>query len=140
MTDENTGERRAFLVGLLSLGAAALPSISAASQKCLTNGIFGYSPSALLAQTLQNRESASVVGRAYLAGISRVPGVEELEQLILSSAGISAKEVQSMGHDKLHEQLLRRVQLDFREHQTVKVNGWVLSVTEARLAALVASI
>ena len=140
MTDENTEERRAFLVGLLSLGAAALPSISAASQKALTHEIFDHSPSALLAQTLQNRESASVVGRAYLAGISRMPGVKELERMILSSAGIAANEVQSMGHDKLHERLLGRVKLDFQEHQTVKVNGWVLSVTEARLAALVASI
>jgi hypothetical protein len=125
---------------MLSLGAAALPCISAASQEGLAGGIFGQCPGASLAQLLQNRESASVVGRAYLAGISQAPGVAELEQTILNSAGIAASEMQSMSYEKLHERLRARVRLDFQEHQTVKVNGWVLSVTEARLAALVASI
>ena len=45
-----------------------------------------------------------------------------------------------MSYEKLHERLRARVRLDFQEHQTVKVNGWLLSVTEARLAALVALI
>lgn len=140
MTDEQSRERRAFLAGILSLGAAAIPLTSAASQKGLIGGFFAANPDVLLAQVLQDHESAKVVGRAYLAGIAPKPGAAELEQAILSSAGIEAAEMQSIDPEKLHERLRTRVQLDFQEHRTVKVNGWVLSVTEARLAALVASI
>jgi hypothetical protein len=140
MTDEKSRERRAFLAGILSMGAAAIPLTSAASQKSLMGGFFAERPDVLLAQVLQNRESARVVGRAYLAGISPKPGAAELEQAILSSVGIEVPEMQSMDHEKLHERLRTRVQHDFHEHRTVKVNGWVLSVTEARLAALVATI
>ena len=140
MTDETSRERRSFLAGILSLGATALPLTSAASQQGLTSGVFGHCPDASPVQLLQNRESARVVGRAYLAGVSRVPEVAELEQSILGSAGIGATEMESMDHEKLHERLRARVRLDFEEHRTVKVNGWMLSITEARLAALVALI
>lgn len=77
---------------------------------------------------IAEREHWAMIGKAYLEGSG--PKLRDLvEQL-------SAAE----GNDEAGEALplADRLRFDFEQGRTVRVDGWVLAETEARLAALVA--
>jgi len=70
---------------------------------------------------------AAVLGRAYLAGH---PEEAELGALLRHFADLGAGD--------LRQALSERLRLDFEERETVRLRGWVLARTEARLCAICA--
>lgn len=88
-----------------------------------------------LTELVPHTESAVVVGREYLrrAPAERDPG--RLAALISSCCG---EGVFDSDGEALRRSLVRRTRQDFAEGQIVRLHGWMLSVTEARLCGLVA--
>ncbi|HEX6142694.1 MAG TPA: hypothetical protein VFZ01_08255 [Geminicoccaceae bacterium] len=86
-----------------------------------------------LVRTLRHRASAARVGAAYLAGHD---GEQDVERLVAAlNRGLDDR---SPERRRLRAALDRRIRADFAESETVRVQGWVLSRTEARLCALAA--
>lgn len=75
--------------------------------------------------------SAATLGRAYLARFPNEAGRERLAAAILASLAATAH-----GPGALHRLLRARIRGDFRDGMTIALDGWILSRTEARLAAL----
>jgi hypothetical protein len=89
-----------------------------------------------LLELFADRESASFVGERYLKARPEERSIrwlsEHLTSGLLHSRG-------SLGHpNDLRGSLTRWQQADFATGRVVYVDGWVLSVTEARLCALAA--
>ncbi len=84
-----------------------------------------------LSATVGDPEHWSVVGRADLDGVERAPRLESLVAELDASLGGGESEAVTMP-------LAERVRLDFEEELTFRVDGWLLAVTEVRLAAVVA--
>jgi hypothetical protein len=86
-------------------------------------------------QPFQAENAAMIsVGRAYLDQTPNEANVVRLRQLLDLGAEASAATLP----DPVKEKLAVRQSEDFRTGQTVLVQGWVLSRTEARLYALAA--
>ena len=86
-----------------------------------------------LAALLTDAPHARVIGRLYL---EREPGENDQQRL----AGLVFPDLESAEapprRDAVLEAFFRRVRSEFEEHDTVQVDGWILSRTEARLCAL----
>ena len=82
---------------------------------------------------LRNEDGVSEIGRAYL----RVEPAENEIQL-LSDRIFSEIRWDLLQSGDAREVIARRVREDFREGRVVRLQGWVVSLTEARLSALVA--
>jgi GAF domain-containing protein len=89
-----------------------------------------------LANFFVHKESAKVIGRAYL---QRVPEESEVSRLV---AGICSLQVEQhtecakAAPKRYRDLLLQQQQQDFEHGRVVSVAGWILSQTEARLCAL----
>jgi hypothetical protein len=80
-------------------------------------------------------ESHRVVGRAYLASLPAAPDVADLlSEILPKDPTAEASRLESPG--ELRRYLQRRIEDDFDRGRIVRVRGWVLADTEARLAAL----
>src|SRR5689334_4386069 len=84
----------------------------------------------LLAAVLPHREAAAAVGRAYAATGAESVGPHLLDRVMPADQVAAASDVE------LRTLLGAKRREDFREGRTVTVEGWVLSVSEARLCAL----
>jgi len=84
-----------------------------------------------------HRASAVVVGREYLA---RVPGEADPAVLVerLVAAEADRRTLDQADRETLAAWIREKQHEDFELGHTVKVNGWILSETEARLCALAA--
>ena len=93
---------------------------------------------ARLTALLAHSESANVIGGAYLLKYPQEANVDTLLDQI--AARIVARDVGllSTTDQHLREQLDGVVRADFAADRIVKLRGWVLSATEARLCALAA--
>lgn len=100
------------LLGRDGAAAAALPSSNDALE-------------ALLPRT----EDAALVGRAYLAQYATEGDADLLRRSLVSLAAEPRSLRRAIGE---------RIRRDFAEGDTVRVEGWVLARTEARLCALCA--
>ena len=89
---------------------------------------------ALLAHT----ESAKVIGGEYLLKYPLEAAVDTLLDQIAARVVVSDVGLFSPTDHQLREQLDRLVRADFAADRIVKLRGWVLSATEARLCALAA--
>jgi hypothetical protein len=84
---------------------------------------------------LRHKESAIIIGREYL---HQVPQEKDRQILLdLISSGCGERAFDSDG-DQLRDRLRLRTRQDFEEGQIIRIHGWILSVTEARLCALAA--
>lgn len=91
-----------------------------------------------LASVLGRPASAAAVGRAYLAGH---PGEADRDWLAAQlSADLRLRDCDPARSEaaRLRAGLSRQLRADFAQSRVVRVDGWVLSVTEARLCALAA--
>jgi hypothetical protein len=91
-----------------------------------------------LVAVLGRPASAAVVGRAYLAGH---PGEADRDWLAAQlGADLRCQDCDPARSDaaRLRAGLARQLRADFAQSRVVRVDGWVLSVTEARLCALAA--
>lgn len=131
--------RRIFLRIVLGLSALGLTGPARALAKLGESG--APDPLALkLAKFFIHKDSAAVVGREYLRS---VPGEEDARLLVdLICSGQAAGRANLVGADlkELREWLRHQQCQDFEHGRIVKVQGWILSETEARLCALAALI
>jgi len=120
--------RRSFARGLLAalIGslAFALPSL-------------GHAPApADFGALVRSRASAERIGRRYL---TTLPADINAGRLRMMSRTLERALLVSRRDPALAARLLRQgIDEDFRCADTVVVDGWVLSVTEARLCAIIA--
>ena len=91
-----------------------------------------------LVAVLRRPASAGAVGRAYLADR---PGEADRDWLAARlGADLRGRDCDPSCSDRarLRAGLARQLRADFAQSRVVRVDGWVLSVTEARLCALAA--
>ncbi len=102
-------------------------------------GLTGCGPSewteliASMARLASEPEAATAIGRVFLDEHPR-----EKRDHIAARLALDLDWSAGMTDDDLAARLLEQIERDFRDAKTVQVNGWVLSQTEARWAALVA--
>ncbi|HEX2115063.1 MAG TPA: hypothetical protein VHM01_11715 [Alphaproteobacteria bacterium] len=119
--------RRRWFLGLMTLfalfgragGARAAAAVVARPQ-----GL-----SAELLHVLPRSADASVIGGEYLAAYPAEADIGALTRHFDELAGAP---------DGLHAAISRRLRRDFEERDTVRLRGWVLSRSEARLFAICA--
>jgi hypothetical protein len=124
--------RRQFLAGSAGFGVLLLVRSS------LGLGWLGRRPvdGARLAGLLHHQASARIVGQEYLRVMP-----EEASERVLTSHLVRAATVGSMPLDRATDRELRQLMAraatqDFRDGRTTRLDGWVVSLTEARLCAL----
>jgi hypothetical protein len=84
----------------------------------------------------KHRESAAIIGREYLKGRPGEADAEVLIELLPISPSVVQKDSYLVGPEDFSELLRHHIRLDFEKGHVVKVHGWLLSETEARLCAL----
>jgi len=91
-----------------------------------------------LVAVLGRPASAAVVGRAYLAGHPAEAKRDWLAERL--GADLRCQDCDPARSDaaRLRAGLARQLRADFGQSRVVRVDGWVLSLTEARLCALAA--
>ena len=94
--------------------------------------------SSRLTKLLRQKESARIIGLEYLRIVQHEADPEMLVDLISLGFSDGYKALHNADTAKLRELLRLRMQQDFEEGHIVKLQGWIVSVTEARLCALVA--
>lgn len=112
--------------------AAALAAVGVAYRHAPTNDL-------LLATRLRSLvphgAAAAVLGIAYLRRTDAEPTTDALVAALLP--GQSRPIASRTSDQQLRAALGRRIRDDFATGRTLVLRGWVVSVTEARLAALV---
>lgn len=126
-------ERRDFLLATAA-GSAAV-SLPAA----ILSGIDPFDGARTLAhptalQTIGPAEFVRELGRAYRTRRPEEDDPKVLAEAIRGNDDGHATDLET--HAALSVRPDRRIQADFEEGRTVQLDGWILSVTEARQAAL----
>ncbi len=111
-----------------SAAALALPSLAVAA---------GPVPAQALVEALDRPESARLVGLRVLAALPD-PSRDALVAELAAAAGLAVEAVPAIDRSLLRSRLDAARAADFRRGDTVRVQGWVLASTEARLCALAA--
>ncbi len=96
------------------------------------------SPARRLAGTLRNPASAARVGLAYL---QQHPAEAHLARLLEGLVGEwhdAGGWLDRVGPGELRSRLREQIRADFAARRTVRVHGWVLAQSEARLFAVAA--
>jgi hypothetical protein len=132
MTDVNFG-RRGLLASAPWLAMVALGRPWPVRDA--TGPTIDSAGSAALVKLLSEVGSAVVVGREYLRGH---PDERDLQRLRHSLSIALGGRLEAFDLAVLRERVRRRVRRDFVEGQVALVDGWILSITEARLCALAA--
>ncbi len=93
---------------------------------------------ARLAALFSQPRSAAVIGQAYLQQYAQEADALRLHHLIARDVAQQGAGLHYAGDAELRDLLQQRIWQDFADDRVVKLNGWILSVTEARLYALAA--
>ena len=118
---------------LAAAGGLALPLAFAPLRPW--TALVDVSPAGRFAGLLADRGSAAAVGRAYLA---TTPSEARTDVLVSRLTASLERGTGSPGDDGLRRLLAMRIDRDFEEERVATLDGWVVSVTEARLCALCA--
>ena len=131
--------RRSFLhiLGCLSLLLLSGPTHSLIKQGASTTS---DSLASSLAKSFIHRESAAIIGLEYLRYRPAEANIRLLVDLICSCRPERLAELAKADTEKCRGLLARQQRQDFEHNRVVKVHGWILSETEARLCALAALI
>lgn len=89
-----------------------------------------------LSEMFGTRAGRRVIGRAYLRARPADGNPVALLAAVRSSSLLAEVDLACLPPEGRRAWLARQVRQDFREGHTTSVEGWVLSVTEARLCAL----
>lgn len=81
-------------------------------------------------------ESGAEIGRVYLRRFPREGDAARLVRCIAGDLDRPVDALRALDRRELLSLLERRRSRDFEEGRTVSLEGWVLSITEARLCAL----
>jgi hypothetical protein len=126
--------RRTFLTTLLSAGLCILgkpPLVRASPSHAPQHNTLGLR----LADLFTQRASVEVIGLEYLRSARQEQDSTTLSNLISSGCGHALGP--HLADADLRECMRRRVRQDFAEGHILTMHGWVVSLTEARLCALV---
>jgi hypothetical protein len=85
-----------------------------------------------------HQESAQAIGRAYLERYPQEADIRRLEDQIAQGIAGGRTLLAATSKQEMSKLLSDRVRQDFETEHVVKVQGWILSITEARLCALTA--
>lgn len=85
-----------------------------------------------LLDLLKSSDEIRAVGKAFRAAHPTERTADEIASAILSDTQLSLRLPESAMRDALS----RQIRKDFAEHRTIRLKGWILSVTEARQCAL----
>ncbi len=133
MTVSPKPNRRTLLTALLALPALSGAETAAAAQN--SNRLTGL---------FSNRNSAAILGQAYLQQRPEEADAQTLEALLLSPANLGVLDPQGISLDGAADQRRLKMALqelrrrDFDEGAVLQIGGCMLSVTELRLCALAA--
>jgi hypothetical protein len=134
VTEQHRWSRRRFLQGVAAVAAVVA-----------SGGWSRWSPRASAAErlasipaTLEARASAAVVGRAYLRARPDALGPETLVTEIAARVPRVEELASSGSIDQVRAAIAEAVHGDFAALDLVRVRGWILSATEARVCGLVA--
>jgi hypothetical protein len=95
---------------------------------------FGHPETETLRAILLDASSAKAVGEAYLR---ENPGERErIVGSLESVLGVNPADVESRSVRRLRDKLVELIRTDFANLRIVRVKGWMLSRTEARLCVL----
>lgn len=129
--------RRRFVVVTTGVGAAALlspralrtlwPNFTEPLEQRLS-GLFG------------DAESARMVGMEYLRAAREETSVETLVRFLSAGVEGGRRTLEATSDDQLRVLLAQRTRHDFASGETVELQGWILSRTEARVSAIAALI
>jgi hypothetical protein len=123
-------KRRIFVKLVTTAGVAMyLPGVSCNTSDKKLAGILSQ-PHAL--QHICDAESILQIGKAY----QKLVPAENKQALIKLLSGIDHEINESTDSSLVNSVLEKKVKQDFQENKTMIVDGWVLSVTEARQCAL----
>ena len=81
---------------------------------------------------LFDEQTIKMTGTSYLQKIPAEENHNKLVQLLADNSPIAG----SSDEKAIHQYLEGRIKKDFDEGKTIIINGWVLSITEARQCAL----
>jgi len=116
-------------------GAIAWPYLGASAQQVPTEATNAAHD--LLLSVFEDPKSACEIGTACLKLM--VEGANAAEQLVNAIVGAPEYDHEVLCNTQaLKQRITNRVRRDFTEGAVVNADGWVLSVTEARLYALAA--
>lgn len=87
---------------------------------------------------LRDREGASQIGGAVLAANSELGHRERLLSDLTGEIGLDGKTLLELDAGVIAERLAQRIRDDFASRRTVKIDGWIVSMTECRICALAA--
>ena len=91
-----------------------------------------------LSGVLRNPASAARVGRAYLQAYPAEARIEALVAGLTAGWGEDQPWLGGAGREELRSRLREQIRADFAARRTVRVQGWVLARSEARLFGLAA--
>jgi|SRR5918994_1770378 hypothetical protein len=136
MTSFASVSRRSFVRMLLLLGALVPMRQWKMFVMTGAGSRTGDLLSSKLADFFYDKHSARVIGLEYLRVAPREADASELTKLIC--LGWNDDQINRSGPEKIKALLLHQQREDFEKRRIVKVQGWILSETEARLCALTA--
>ena len=131
MTRPRGWSRRAFVGAGLACGGTLLAGVPL--HRCRTTAPAPEGDARALGGLLSQRESASVIGRAYLAQRPEEADPAALVRALLAHGPDSSRAAPG----QLRRWMAERLSRDFADGHVVSIDGWVLAVSEARLCALV---
>ena len=137
MSQETGINRRGFLQ--LALGTGGLWLL----RSRLVSSVFAWPRgqsllSLRLTGLFKHGESAKVIGREYLRHYAQEADEQILLGLISSGFTDGPEMLSAADDEEISRWLRRQIGQDFEAGHVVKLEGWILSATEARLCALVA--
>ena len=124
------------------LGAASIASVVSSEQFATAAARAACSAAeartAPLVQVLRQAGSAARIGRAFLGRYPAAADVVWLTDVLSEALRRRGCNLDQASSEALRQALGQQVRDDFAAARVARVDGWVLSVTEARLCALVA--
>ena len=130
-------DRRTFLQMLLGV-SSAMVAVSLLGRLPGTLGIDGAAFDLL--RVFGNMASATAVGRAYLAAYPAQASVEALTADLVGGLTAVTPQWRTLSKTELQAALRAQIRSDFAAERTVKLQGWLVSLTEAQLCGLAALI
>ena len=137
MTLEKLISRRAFLRWLLLV--AVVPLLNRLRMLRWFGALDQRDPLVrTLTAVFRHSASAAAVGAAYLQQKPNEAHQRRLADLIVSADPILCRDITTARGEHVRRRLEQCHRADLANSRTVKIDGWIVSLTEARLCALVA--
>ncbi len=125
-------KRRKFIIGI---GAIGVISVSVSGTFLYLNRDIKYNPLIAEPQSLSliwDSETIISIGNQYRAQTTDENSEQELAKKIVVDTSFSVGE--------MIQKLKKKIKIDFKEDNTILIDGWILSKTEARQCGLLSAL